>query len=178
MISYIADAVLLLALVLTSIRVATMHRELRRLRGYQAEYVEVFNQTTRAVDNIDSAVRHIGREGRDVLERLEAAMAKARALSKRLEDMARAADGAKREPSPSGDTGHYIIGKAARPAPSENRAATPRNEILRFAADSRPSQERRADAAGEARLLPPHYPGRDFRMAPSVKTLRAASGNG
>ena len=175
MISHIADAVLLLALVLTAIRVGTMHRELRRLRGYQAEYVEVFNQTTRAVDSIDSTVRHIGREGRDVLERLETAIAKARALSKRLEDMARAADGKRSEPPPPVDAGDFIGKTAAGP---EAGAAAPRNEILRFAADSRPSQERRADAAGEARFSPSHQPGRDFRMAPSVKTLRAAGGNG
>jgi hypothetical protein len=177
MISHIADAVLLLALVLTAIRVGTMHRELRRLRGHHAEYVEVFNQTTRALDNIDSTVRHIGREGRDVLERLETAIGQARALSKRLEDMARAAHGNRSEPAAPAEAGGYIR-KAAAAAASEDAAAAPRNEILRFAADSRPSQERRADAAGEARFSPPHQPVRDFRMAPSVKTLRAAGGNG
>ena len=38
MISYLVDAVLLIALGFTSIRVTKMHRELARLRSYQGEF--------------------------------------------------------------------------------------------------------------------------------------------
>ena len=81
MMSHVIDGVLLLALLLTSLRVGAMYRELKRLRGYQSQYVEVFGETSRAADHIGEAVRHSANEGRDVLERLEALMEEARELS-------------------------------------------------------------------------------------------------
>jgi hypothetical protein len=176
MITYIIDGILLLALVLTSLRVGSMHRELRRLKGYKAEYMQVFDETSRAVDNIDAAVRHIGQEGIEVLERLEAAIGKAGALSKRLEDMARAAETRKREAA-SDDIGTYSRSIGNTSVETAGTTAS-RNEILRFAGDSRMLPERGKDAAGEAGFTPLLKPARTFRMAPSVKTLRAAGGNG
>lgn len=174
MIPHITDAVLLLALVLTSIRVAAMHRELRRLRSYHAEYREVFGQTSQAVDSINAAVRHIGRESRDALPRLEAAIKKAKALSRRLEDMACAAEGKRMPAEATGDLGT----DRQRVAVSEHQVAGPRNEILRFAADSRQPPQWRADSAGEAGIPPPRQSGRSLRLAPGTKTSRAAGGNG
>lgn len=55
MISYLVDAVLLVALGFTSIRVTKMHRELARLRAYQGEFSSVVNQTTGAFDTVVSA---------------------------------------------------------------------------------------------------------------------------
>jgi hypothetical protein len=176
MITYIVDGVLLLALALTSLRVGAMHRELRRLKGCKAEYLQVFDDTSRAVDNIDAAVRHIGHEGVEMLQRLEAAIGKAGALSKRLEDMARAAETSKRDAG-SDDIGTYSR-KVANAAVATSGDAPSRSEILRFAGDSRMLPERGHDAEGDAGFTPLLKPARTFRMAPSVKTLRAAGGNG
>src|ERR1700741_824768 len=89
MITYLIDGVLLLALLFTSLRVGAMYRELKRLRGYQAEYVEVFGNTSRAADHIGDAIRHLSREGRAVLERLEGRIEEARDLMRQLEDARR-----------------------------------------------------------------------------------------
>jgi hypothetical protein len=55
MTSYIVDCVLLAALLLTSIRVGTVYRELKRLRGHKTEYAEAFDQTSRALAEIDAS---------------------------------------------------------------------------------------------------------------------------
>ena len=55
MISYLVDAVLLLALAFTSIRVTRMHRELARLRNYQGEFSTIVNETAGAFDSVVSA---------------------------------------------------------------------------------------------------------------------------
>jgi hypothetical protein len=62
MMSYVIDGVLLLALLLTSLRVGMMYRELKRLRLYQSQYLEVFGETSRAADHIGEAVRNLGTE--------------------------------------------------------------------------------------------------------------------
>jgi hypothetical protein len=55
MVSYLIDAVLLIALGFTSMRVTRMHRELARLRNYQSEFSAIVNETTGAFDEIVSA---------------------------------------------------------------------------------------------------------------------------
>jgi hypothetical protein len=55
MTSYLVDAVLLLALAFTSIRVAGMHRELARLRSYQGEFSTIVHETAGAFDSVISA---------------------------------------------------------------------------------------------------------------------------
>jgi len=55
MISYLVDAVLLLALAFTSIRVAGMHRELARLRNYQGEFSTIVHETSGAFDTVITA---------------------------------------------------------------------------------------------------------------------------
>ncbi len=173
MMTYIVDVVLLVALALTSLRVTVMHRELRRLRSYQTQYVQVFGETSRAADNIGAAVREIGGEGRTVLARLEAAIERAGAVSKRLEAMARAA-----EPRPShasDDIGTYSRKPTVARGSGEPVSEASRNEILKFAGDSPRPRERRVDAAFEKELTLPR-PGREVRFAPSVKTVRAVGG--
>jgi hypothetical protein len=54
MISYLVDAVLLVALAFTSMRVTKMHRELARLRAYQGEFSAVVHETTGAFDTVVS----------------------------------------------------------------------------------------------------------------------------
>lgn len=55
MISYLVDAVLLVALAFTSMRVTKMRRELARLRTYQCEFSTAVHQTTGAFDTVVSA---------------------------------------------------------------------------------------------------------------------------
>lgn len=55
MISYLVDAVLLIALAFTSMRVTKMHRELARLRSYQGEFTTIVHETAAAFDTIVSA---------------------------------------------------------------------------------------------------------------------------
>jgi len=52
MASYLVDAILLAALLFTSIRVTKMHRELVRLRSDQGDFGSVLGKTTEAVDQI------------------------------------------------------------------------------------------------------------------------------
>ena len=55
MISYLVDAVLLLALTFTAVRVTTMHRELARLRSYQGEFSTIVHETAGTFDTVISA---------------------------------------------------------------------------------------------------------------------------
>ena len=175
MISYIIDGVLLLALLLTSLRVGAMYRELKRLRGYQAEYLEVIGDTSRAADHIGDAVRHLSKEGRAILERLEVRREEARELTRLMQAAARA-------PTESAinaaleDIGTYSRRSAVAES-AEAEVARFKNEILKFGGENRRSQDRRDDAMEEGSPSL-QLPGRKFRMAPSVKTLRTASGNG
>jgi len=52
MISYLVDAVLLVALAFTSLRVTRMHRELARLRSYQGEFSTIVHETSGAFDTV------------------------------------------------------------------------------------------------------------------------------
>lgn len=55
MTSYLVDAVLLMALAFTSIRVAQMQRELARLRTYQGEFSTIVHETASAFDSVITA---------------------------------------------------------------------------------------------------------------------------
>lgn len=55
MISYLVDAVLLMALAFTSIRVVGMQRELARLRSYQGEFSTIVQETAGAFDTVITA---------------------------------------------------------------------------------------------------------------------------
>jgi hypothetical protein len=174
MMSYVIDGVLLLALLLTSLRVGVMYRELKRLRLYQSQYVEVFGETSRAADHIGEAVRHLGKEGRDLLERLGAGIEEGRELAKRLEAAARPAIDA----ATSEEFGSYSRRGLVNAAAAEADMARFKNEILKFGGDNRRLQDRRDDTAGGTSASVYPQPSREFRMAPSVKTVRAAGGNG
>ena len=55
MISYLVDAVLLIALAFTSMRVTRMHRELAKLRNYQGEFSIIVHETAGAFDTVITA---------------------------------------------------------------------------------------------------------------------------
>lgn len=67
---YLGEAVLFIALLLTSLQVLRMRAELRRMRAYHAEFQSVFSQTEAALAAIQLTVRDLQASGRDVIEEL------------------------------------------------------------------------------------------------------------
>ena len=67
---YLGEAVLFIALLLTSMQVLRMRAELRRMRAYHAEFQSVFSQTEAALAAIQLTVRDLQASGRDVIEEL------------------------------------------------------------------------------------------------------------
>lgn len=164
MMSTIVDAVLLAALLLTSLRVGSMYRELRKLRAYQSQYLRVFDETKAAVGEIEAAVGALNRDGREVLKRLGGRIDEARDLVARLEALTA-------EPSGRGasdDVGTYS--RTGLPG-SATGAGSPR-------AQPRPFGVEIARAGTDLVAVQPLQPARTFRLAPSVKTLRSAGGAG
>ena len=80
MISAIVDGVLLLALVATTVRMLTMHRELRRLGSYHEDYQRIFDQTALALDGIEVSIQEINVKGAQILNALGNRMDDAREL--------------------------------------------------------------------------------------------------
>lgn len=85
MTSYLFDAVLLLALVATSVQVAIMYRQLRRLRAHDGDYRKILKDTGAALDSIDGAVRDINAHGSQIILTLGERIEDAEALVARLE---------------------------------------------------------------------------------------------
>jgi hypothetical protein len=83
--SSLVDAILLIALVLTTLRVGAMYRELRRLRLHHDEYRRVFADTANALSGIQGAVRELNGEGRELLAALGERIDEARRLAAALE---------------------------------------------------------------------------------------------
>jgi hypothetical protein len=90
MISYLVDAVLLLALAFTAARVTRMHRELARLRSYHGEFSTIVHETAGTFDSvISTAYDHTANLGRltDVLSaKIEQAHEAIAALDARRQD--------------------------------------------------------------------------------------------
>jgi len=63
MASYLVDLILFAALLITSIRVTRMHRELVRLRTCQTEFVATVDQTATAFDEFSLAVHEFNVNG-------------------------------------------------------------------------------------------------------------------
>ena len=80
MISYVVDAVLLIALVLTSCLVAVMYRELKRQGDHRREHSRALAEATAALAGIDRAVKDIHSTGGEVLAALGNRVAEAREL--------------------------------------------------------------------------------------------------
>ena len=70
MISYLGDAVLFSALLLTSLQVLRMRGELRRMRAYHAEFQTIFGKTETALTSIQLTVHDLQVGGRDVIDEL------------------------------------------------------------------------------------------------------------
>lgn len=70
MTSYLVDAVVCIALLVTAMRVTKMHRELKRLRGYETEFNEMMVRTTDALDNISGTVHELNANGAQLVHLL------------------------------------------------------------------------------------------------------------
>lgn len=70
MIYYLGEAVLFAALLLTSLQVLLMRRELKRMRAYHAEFQQVFGKSEAALTAIQATVRDLQANGRKLIEEL------------------------------------------------------------------------------------------------------------
>ncbi len=83
--SSLANTILFLALVTTSIMVAVMYRKLRKLDRYHAEYRQIFDKTGVALLSAQNAVANFGAEGKETLVLLAQRIEEAQAIAGRLE---------------------------------------------------------------------------------------------
>lgn len=90
MMSSLANSILFLALVTTSIMVAIMYRKLRTLDHYHAEYKQVFDKTGEALQGAQRAVLNFSTEGKETLNLLSMRIDEAKALAHHLEALSRA----------------------------------------------------------------------------------------
>ncbi|WP_269581836.1 hypothetical protein [Roseibium sp. Sym1] len=91
MISAIVDGVLLVALVATTVRMLTMHRELRRLGNYHDDYQRIFEQTALALDGIEVSIQEINVKSAQLLNALGSRMDDARDLIAEIDGLTREA---------------------------------------------------------------------------------------
>ncbi|WP_243374136.1 hypothetical protein [Microvirga solisilvae] len=91
MTSSLANAILFIALVITSGMVAMMYRKLKRLDRYHAEYKQIFDQTGAALIGAQNAVSSFGSEGRETLALLGTRIEEAREVAKQLEILTKTA---------------------------------------------------------------------------------------
>lgn len=87
--SSLADTVLFIALVLTSLCVLMMHRRLKRLDSHQAEYKRALDQTHKSLSEASLAIQTFGADSREVLNELNARINEARTLISQLEALSR-----------------------------------------------------------------------------------------
>lgn len=80
MISYLIEAVLFTALVITAWRVTKMHRELTKLRRYESEFGQMAVQISDAFDNIAASVHDLNANGTQLVHLLGVKIDEAREL--------------------------------------------------------------------------------------------------
>ncbi|WP_262299137.1 hypothetical protein [Microvirga sesbaniae] len=85
--SSLANAILFLALVTTSVMVAVMYRKLKRLDRYHAEYQQIFDKTGAALVAAQGAVAAFGTEGKETLLLLGKRIEEAQAVTSQLEHL-------------------------------------------------------------------------------------------
>lgn len=91
MISAIVDGILLVALVATTVRMLSMHRELRQLGSYHEDYQRIFDQTALALDGIEVSIQEINVKSAQLLNALGSRMDDARELIAEIDGLTREA---------------------------------------------------------------------------------------
>jgi hypothetical protein len=89
--SSLANVILFLALVTTSIMVAVMYMKLKKLDRYHAEYQQIFDRTGDALKGAQTAVMSFGAEGKETLALLGSRIEEAKAVAAQLEALTREA---------------------------------------------------------------------------------------
>lgn len=85
MTSYLADAALLVALVVTSVFAAAMYRRLKRLDLYHSDYERILAETDDALQAALSAVASLSAEGRETAMTLADRIEKAESLIRQFD---------------------------------------------------------------------------------------------
>jgi hypothetical protein len=80
MTSYLVDAILLLALVVTTYRVTKMHRELKQLRIDQADFCSILGETAESFDAIVKSVSDLNHKGTELVRLLGVRIDEGRAI--------------------------------------------------------------------------------------------------
>jgi len=89
--SSLANTILFIALVTTSIMVAVMYRKLKKLDRYHTEYQQIFDRTGDALKGAQTAVASFGAEGKETLALLGSRIEEAKAVAAQLETLTREA---------------------------------------------------------------------------------------
>lgn len=89
--SSLANVILFLALVTTSVMVAVMYVKLKKLGRYHAEYQQIFDKTGEALKGAQMAVMSFGSEGKETLAMLASRIEEAKAVARQLETLTREA---------------------------------------------------------------------------------------
>jgi hypothetical protein len=78
MASYLVDLILLAALLVTTIRVTRMHRELVHLRASQGDFAFILGKTTETIDDMVLMVREFSADGKQLVNILGSKIEEAR----------------------------------------------------------------------------------------------------
>jgi hypothetical protein len=78
MASYLVDLILLAALLVTTVRVTKMHRELVHLRASQGDFAFILGKTTETVDDMVLMVREFSADGKQLVNILGSKIEEAR----------------------------------------------------------------------------------------------------
>lgn len=87
MISSLANGILFVALVTTSLILVLLYRKLKKVELYHAEYREVFDQTETALKCAQNALANFGSEGKETLIALGTQIDEAKAVIRQLETL-------------------------------------------------------------------------------------------
>jgi hypothetical protein len=94
MTSYLVEAVLLLALLVTAVRVTQMHRDLKKLRSDQAEFCSILGEAASAFDTIVRTVNDLNCNGTRLIQLLGIKIDEARQVMAAVDDEIGRASGA------------------------------------------------------------------------------------
>jgi hypothetical protein len=86
MTSYLVEAVLLLALLATTVRVTQMHRDLKKLRSDQAEFCSILGEAASAFDTIVRTVNDLNCDGTRLIQLLGVKIDEARQVMAAVDD--------------------------------------------------------------------------------------------
>ncbi|SNY92170.1 hypothetical protein SAMN04515647_2415 [Cohaesibacter sp. ES.047] len=89
MISYLADGILMTALVVTCVWVLKMNSRLQKLRDNQFEFRRIMEQTTQALEGIELSIDEINIRGQQVLNALGSRIDEARDIVTDIDQMTR-----------------------------------------------------------------------------------------